>query len=485
MNDRERLEDVEHVLHGDKGSGAAKNMGYAVYVTVLLASTYGFTVARAVFATSGPAWIDDHVLTLPTAVIGVGLFVASLALARWAGRTRGPVVPPLPWTDLVASSDVDRARSLRRWWTYAFVGGLVGGAILGAVIGGGVWASGAGSAGWFVGAVPIGAAAGWLLARMWLEGQVAPDTSGTATLARVVRPAAGSLRQLRLDDLRSHGVRSTQMGGGVLAGDLRAVRLEVASPVTRGRRLRLQAAGPRAVVVRRDILGLRRAPGAFWTGAVLVVIGWAGVVWALTDPRVPVALTCLAMAACYLGMGAWAEGLRLLGDNAGTPPMLGLRFRTEAIAHLVVPVALFLMTTVGVSAIGLMAMNNVGVDGAGLSSAGPNGAVPILAVLGWCLLIGTLLAGAQLMAAFRGAPPVMAFLPEYGPPMMIYWYARPLVLASVSGGLIVSHATAGAAASTAAGSGMVTGMLIALVTAIGAMAWGLRSVKTLEEAHRI
>jgi hypothetical protein len=30
----------------------------------------------------------------------------------------------------------------------------------------------------------------------------------------------------------------------------------------------------------------------------------------------------------------------------------------------VVPVALFLMTTVGVSAIGLMAMNNVGVDGA-------------------------------------------------------------------------------------------------------------------------
>ena len=159
MNDRERLEDVEHVLHGDKGSGAAKNMGYAVYVTVLLASTYGFTVARAVFATSGPAWIDDHVLTLPTAVIGVGLFVASLALARWAGRTRGPVVPPLPWTDLVASSDVDRARSLRRWWTYAFVGGLVGGAILGAVIGGGVWASGAGSAGWFVGAVPIGAAA--------------------------------------------------------------------------------------------------------------------------------------------------------------------------------------------------------------------------------------------------------------------------------------------------------------------------------------
>lgn len=106
-----------------------------------------------------------------------------------------------------------------------------------------------------------------------------------------------------LDDLRSHGVRSTQMGGGCWRGDLRAVRLEVASPVTRGRRLRLQAAGPRAVVVRRDILGLRRAPGAFWTGAVLVVvIGWAGVTWALTDPRVPVALTCLAVAACYLGL---------------------------------------------------------------------------------------------------------------------------------------------------------------------------------------
>ncbi|MBK6301870.1 MAG: hypothetical protein IPF40_12785 [Actinomycetales bacterium] len=98
MNDRERLEDVEHVLHGDKVPGAAKNMGYAVYVTVLLASACGFTAARAVFATSGPA-IDDYVLTLPYRRDRCRSFVASLALARWAGRTRGPVVVPATAVD--------------------------------------------------------------------------------------------------------------------------------------------------------------------------------------------------------------------------------------------------------------------------------------------------------------------------------------------------------------------------------------------------
>jgi hypothetical protein len=311
VNDRERLEDVERPAWR-QGLRAAKNMGYAVYVTVLLASTYGFTVARAVFATSGPAWIDDHVLTLPTAVIGVGLFVASLALARWAGRTRGPVVPPLPWTDLVASSDVDRARSLRRWWTYAFVGGLVGGAILGAVIGGGVWASGAGSAGWFVGAVPIGAVAGWLLARMWLEGQVAPDTSGTATLARVVRPAAGSCG-VATGRLRSHGVRSARWVAGV-GGRPAGGPLEVASPVTRGRRLRLQAAD-RAVVVRRDILGLRRAPGAFWTGP----SSWSSVGWGRVGPHRPAGASGTRASPWRRATWGWGRGPKGCDCSVTTP----------------------------------------------------------------------------------------------------------------------------------------------------------------------
>ena len=45
--DRARLADATHVLHGSEGSGAVQRVLYAVYVSAMLAFTYGFTVARA------------------------------------------------------------------------------------------------------------------------------------------------------------------------------------------------------------------------------------------------------------------------------------------------------------------------------------------------------------------------------------------------------------------------------------------------------
>ena len=467
MNDRARLKDVEYVLHGEKGPGVTGDIAYAVYVAALLGGTYGFTVARAVFATSGPIWVREHLLTPAAAVVAAALFVALLLAARWAGSRRGPVVPPLSWTDVVVTSEIDRARSVRRWWTYVFVGGIAGGTILGAILGGGVWASRSGGWTWLPGAMATGALAGWVLMRVWLDGQVAAGGSGPMTLKRLAPRVAAPLRLLRLDDLRVHGARSTHMGGGVLAGDLRAVRLELAAPVTRGRTLRLRSSGPWATVVRRDILGLRRVPGAFWTGAVLSVVGAAGVAWSLTDPLVPWILTGGAIAACYLGMGAWSEGLRLVGDNAGTPPLLGLRFRTEAPAHLVVPTVLFAITSLTMSAVVLLTRN---------------GPVPLdtpqtIAVPAWCLIIAALLAGTPLLAAFRGLPAMNAFLPEQGPMLMASWYAVPVAVSILSGTLIVSRATRSDIPAL--------GLAIALATVAGVVAWGLHRVKVLEEAHRI
>ena len=53
--DTARLADISHVLHGPHGSGAVQRVLYAVYLLALLAFTYGFTVARALFITSDPA----------------------------------------------------------------------------------------------------------------------------------------------------------------------------------------------------------------------------------------------------------------------------------------------------------------------------------------------------------------------------------------------------------------------------------------------
>ena len=60
--DKERLEDVTHVLHGPHGTGAVQRVLYAVYLLALLAFTYGFTVARALFITSDPGWLHDRLL---------------------------------------------------------------------------------------------------------------------------------------------------------------------------------------------------------------------------------------------------------------------------------------------------------------------------------------------------------------------------------------------------------------------------------------
>jgi hypothetical protein len=88
--DKERLEDVTHVLHGEHGTGAVQRVLYAVYLLGLLAFTYGFTVARALFITSDPAWLHDRLLGPGAAVVAVLLAVALTVLVHGLGRRRGP-----------------------------------------------------------------------------------------------------------------------------------------------------------------------------------------------------------------------------------------------------------------------------------------------------------------------------------------------------------------------------------------------------------
>ena len=345
-----------------------KQAWYGAYVAFLGALAYGFPVAQAVFRTTDPAWLREQ-LTSPVALGGVVLSIAGILWALYsAGSVRGPVVPPLPWIDHVVTTPVDRALAVRRWWQVSLGASIFGGALTGLVLGGGI--AFAGITPWYavVLATLVGAGLGWLAGSLWLWGQVRSWPGGPRG-ARLVARHADALRGLHVEGLRTHSANTSTIGGSVMAGNLRTARLQLARPVRHARRARLRAARPFSVLVRRDVLGLRRIPSSFWTGLAFTAMGTAVIVWTLTHPAAPVLAITLGLLPAYLGFGAWAEGLRLQADNAGTPSLLGATERLQAWAHLVVPTLL----TVVALAVGLLVSSRSGGD---VGLRGPDGAGP-------------------------------------------------------------------------------------------------------------
>ena len=162
------------------------------------------------------------------------------------------------------------------------------------------------------------------------------------------------------------------------------------------------------------------------SGALLAAPGAAGVAWSLSDPEVPVALAVVSVAALYLGVGVWAEGLRLLGDTLGTPRLSGLGLGTEAGAHTVLPASLFVLVALPLSlAVHVLV---------------PGTTVGVASLLLWVAGVGAFVLAAQWVAAFRGRPPFLAFLPDVGPMLMTLWFARSLLLCAVVAGLLTSRA---------------------------------------------
>ncbi len=451
--DTERLERAREVITGGRHTGES-NALYAVYVAVIAALSYGVPAAQQFFKFLDPQWLAQHL----TGVRGVAVFVvagaALLALAFRLGRIRGPVVPDLPYLDHVASSPLDRAVVLRRWWRLSLLGSLVVGLLSGLVVAAGLAIAGVTGAVVLVPGAAGGTVLGLVLAGTWLQGQVRSWPTGDRGPGVFLRQQR-SLRALHLTGLKVQSARSITIGGAVLAGDLRAARLDIGSPTTRGRRLRLRARGPVGVLVARDALGLRRSPGALLAGAALSGVAAYGLVLG-SAPSVPSFVAFASLVIGYFGIGSWAEGMRLQGDNAGTPPLLGIDFRREALAHLVVPTALYAGVTLLVGVVSV------------LLGAGAWGLV-------WALLVTGLLSTAHLMAAFRGLPPMSLFGPGRGMPTTVLWYGRPLLVAIIFG-------TAATALVTSGSPGL--GALLLLVVTWGTTLFGLRSVRLLDEAHR-
>jgi len=89
--------------------------------------------------------------------------------------------------------------------------------------------------------------------------------------------------------------------------------------------------------------------------------------------------------------------------------------------------------------------------------------------------VSTVLIGAVTMGAFRGSPPDLSFIGEIGPMAMAYWYARPLTVAAISGGLLLT---------VAADVGPAI-LPVILLVGLACVGYGLHLARKLELGHRI
>jgi len=107
----------------------------------------------------------------------------------------------------------------------------------------------------------------------------------------------------------------------------------------------------------------------------------------------------------------------------------------------------------------------------------PASPVGLLDVVVWVVGVGALALGAQWVAAFRGRPPFLAFLPDVGPMVMTLWFARSLVLCALVGGLLTARAAA---------AGVLGATGLSLVTAVAlCWLWGRRTLRAAADEHRV
>ncbi|CAN7209428.1 hypothetical protein [Knoellia sp. LjRoot47] len=418
--DRERLADIVHVLHGPSGSPARKEVAYAAYVAFILVGLYGFPVLRALVRAGDRGGMADALRSPWLALVALVVVAGSAALAREAGRVRGPLVAPVPWVDHVVASSLDRWAALRPWFGYSLFAVLAAGATTGLLVGASFWGARVAPF-WVVApAVVVGAAVGLLVGGSWLLGQSRSGTTADSPAPGDGPPWVAEVRRLGLHDLRTQSARSNRIVGGVQAGDLRAVRLEAARPVTRARSARLRHRGPVMTLVARDVLGLRRAPGAAVVGLALSATAAWALGATLSSTSVPPLVAFVAALVSHMGFSSLSEGLRLEADTMGTPALFGSPPVRAAATHLLVPGGIHLaVTTV------------VGCAAAVVAGADVGTALP------WLVMTTVVLAGGNLLAAYRGRPPTGPFNAVPSAQGVLLWFAMPLLLDTlIVGGMV-------------------------------------------------
>lgn len=470
--DSKRLADATYLRHGPEGSRALQQAGYVLYVVGLFGAFWGVAITRGVLLEVDVRSVIQG-LGWPLITLGAIGVVGSVAvLARRLGQVRGPVVPSLPWIDLVVSTSLDRGHVLKELWTVALLLMVSVFAIGALVIGvSGVFVA-AWSPVWIVGWVTFGLALGWVAARAALAGQGSRGEGVATTFGRngsANRPAlrsAAALRAIGWVRLREHSARSAVVHGSVVTGDLRVAQLTLRPPRASARFLRLRASGPLRTVVRRDLLAYRRGPHRFVTAVFLMTAGCGGLCWALTSPNAPITGIVVAIAVMYAGCGLLCEGVRLQSDTAGAPSLLGLGPRRHLLAHLVAPGLTCLI-------VGLGSFIVVALLLLGSPAVGP---VKPVFIGAWVLCILALCVTGQAWSAFRESVPFGLVTSPAGPVITALWHAYPMAMVTIGSGFISAES---------AGETIWWCVPLAVSAAAVMVRWAMTGLDTKTDAHRL
>ncbi|MDF8264755.1 hypothetical protein [Luteipulveratus flavus] len=412
-DERERLYTLRALAYG--GHSPVERMSFPLYVVALFAGIYGVTVAQGVLAlVAADSTRRDAFAAWSPPAVGV-LAVAALLAAYAFGRVRGPVVPDLSLVDLAVPTDIQRAAVLQPWWRAVVLTTVLAGGIVGAVAGAGLAIQDLGPPVSPVIGGGIGAGYGWLLVHVWLRGQVLGAED--APEVRDVLHTEDALCQLRRATIRSQAALDRAVTAALYAGDAAHLRREASLGRPRARQRRLRPAGASWVLLRADLLILRRAPYAAATGLALVAVATPVVVWALGQEGVLLALG-VGLVVLNAGAGALMRGLRSCADQVASPSLLGMPIARCALLH----------TTVGLVPIVVAWTASAVWMGGGVAP-------------GTTALVGILLTviGSQVLGAFRGSPPTSMILgPESGGVLALWLilpHLVPLCVGLTAGGV--------------------------------------------------
>lgn len=376
----EELRAIRAVLERRRRAGAGSSSGagdgavYRAYLVVMVLIAVVVPLLRAATVWIAEAW--PGLGPDGSRLLGFGV-CAMLGVLALFGAQRGPAAASLPRIDLVLTGPLPRSLALRSTVLRSFIAAGVLGLVCGGVFALGVlpperWVAalcagtglgllgaavlllgqrGRGLRAVLAGAFTVaailaigvpGGDAGWFGSAA-VFGDPLPPLLGAVVLlaigvvALLVAPRIAA--RVPLGTLREQAARWDDVTMLALSGDPAIAAARLGAPVRVGRGWRLRVPGrPAAAILRRDLLGLLRAP--LRSALALLAAAGAGAILPGVGAASGAVLGALAGAVLYAALGALSRGLRAAGEGVGGPALLPVSPGRLLALHALLPAVL-------------------------------------------------------------------------------------------------------------------------------------------------
>lgn len=285
-----------------------------------------------------------------------------------------------------------------------------------------------------------------------LRALVMPVAAALVVVCGAVPLAARLPREL----LREQSVNWDAASALALTGDPTAALARFGAPVTMGRRLRLRpSARLWGMLLRRDLLGLVRAPGRSLAAAIGVAS--AGVLWAVAVQSGAGLGGAALMGAVAVAVGSfsvqpWCRGMVTAAGGAGSPALLPLSPGALIAAHALTPL---LASTLAVAG-GAAAAISFATLGLGGWQTTPDGFLAVWSAPGFAAVLVLLRAAAALKGTIplRLLAPVPTPMGDVSAMNVFIWTIDGPVVALLVGGALGAAWSAGSPVAAAVTTGV-------------------------------